>query len=347
MKRAILIAVTPLVLAAGFAIHGQAAPPPATGYHLARKIPLSGTASYWDYLFVDEAARRVYVSYGGDVVVVDADSGAEVSRLAGRKRVHGVAAAAGRVFVTDGEAGAVAVFDAGTGKPVGEVKAQEGPDAILYDPASRQIFAFNHRSGTATIIDPVALKVTATLPIGGTLEFGRADGKGNVWVNAEDKNQTVRLDSRKPEVKARFDLAPCKEPTGLAFDAKNRRLFVGCHNEMMAVLDADTGKVITTQPIGPGVDATDFDPATGNIFNSCGGGEGSLVVIHQDGPDKYSVVEKVATQRRAKTLAVDRKTHRVFISAASFEPPPAAAPANSRSRPTMIPGSFSLLVFEK
>jgi YVTN family beta-propeller protein len=258
-----------------------------------------------------------------------------------------MAAAAGRIFVTDGEAGAVAVFDASTGKPAGEVKTQEGPDAILYDPASKQIFAFNHRSGSATIIDPVALKVTATLPIGGTLEFGRADGKGAVWVNVEDKNQTVRIDSRKREVKAHWDLAPCQEPTGLALDAKNRRLFVGCHNEMMAVLDADSGKVITTVPIGPGVDATDFDPATGNIFNSCGGGEGSLAVIHQDGPDKYSVVENVATQRRAKTLAVDRKTHRVFISAASFGATPAATPATPRPRAAMIPGSFSLLVFEK
>jgi YVTN family beta-propeller protein len=258
-----------------------------------------------------------------------------------------VAAPAGKVFVTDGEAGAVAVFDAKTGKAVGEVKAEENPDGILYDPASKQIFAFNNHSGSATIIDPATLKVTATLPIGGKLEFGRADGKGTVWVNAEDRSQTIRIDSARRVVTARWDLAPCQEPTGMAFDARNRRLFVGCNNDMMAVLDADSGKVITTQPIGPGVDATDFDPATGNIFNSCGGGEGSLVVIHQDGPDSYRVVETISTQRRARTLALDRKTHRVFISAASFGPPPAATPANPRPRPAMIPGTFSVLVFER
>jgi DNA-binding beta-propeller fold protein YncE len=346
MKRAIVIAVA--ACAAGFAIRGQAAAPARPGYHLSKKIPLPGAASYWDYLFVDDAARRLYVSFGGDVVVVDADAGTVLSTLSGRKRVHGVAVApGGRLFVTDGEAGAVAVYDGKTGKSVGEVKAGENPDAILYDPASKQIFAFNHSGGTATIIDPATLKVTATLEIGGKLEFGRADGKGNVWVNAEDRSQTIWIDSHKRAVKARWALAPCQEPTGLAFDARNRRLFVGCNNEMMAVLDADSGKVITTLPIGPGVDATDFDPATGNIFNSCGGGEGSLVVLHQDGPDKYSPVENIATQRRARTLAVDHKTHRVFLSGASFAPPAAATAANPKPRPAMIPGSFGVLVFEK
>jgi YVTN family beta-propeller protein len=343
MKRALLLGLA--LLATGRAV----AATPGAGYKLARKIPLEGAGSYWDYLFVDDGARRVYVSFGGEVIVVDADSGAVVTKLAAGKRVHGIAVAApaGRVFVTDGEAGAVAVFDAKTGEPAGQVKAGQNPDAILYDPASRQIFAFNHSGGTATVIDPATLKVTATVDVGGTLEFGRADGKGTVWVNVEDKSQVVRIDSRKRKVTGRWDLAPCQEPTGLALDARKRRLFVGCGNSMMAVLDADKGQVITTVPIGPGVDATDFDPATGNIFNSCGGGDGSLAVIHQDGPDKYSLVENVPTQRRAKTLAVDRRTHRIFISAASFGPAPAASPTAPRPRPPMIPGSFSLLVFEK
>jgi YVTN family beta-propeller protein len=241
----------------------------------------------------------------------------------------------------------VGVYDEKTGKSVGEVKAGENPDAVMYDPASKQIFAFNNHGGTATVIDPKTLKVTATIEIGGKLEFGRADGKGNVWVNAEDKSEIIHLDSKKRTVLARWKLAPCEEPTGLAFDEKHRRLFAGCNNNMMVVVDADSGKVITTAPIGPGVDATAFDPATGDIFNSCGGGDGSLVVVHQDGADKYSVAQTIATQKRAKTLAVDAKTHRVFVTAGSFGPAPAATPENPKPRPPMVPGSFGVMIFQK
>ena len=317
------------------------------GYHLAQKVPVDGAASYYDYLFVDEPARRLYVSFGGEVVVFDADKLAPAGRLTGLKKVHGIATGEGRVFVTDGEADQVRVFGAKDGKPIGEVKAGKNPDAILFDPATKVVYAFNNHGASTTAFDATTLKVVATIELGGAPEFGRSDGKGMLWVNLEDKSEVVRIDTRKHMVSARFPLAPCEEPTGLAFDAKHRRLFVGCGNQKMAVLDADSGHVITTLPIGPGVDATDFDPATGDIFNSCGGGAGSLVVIHQDGPDAYQVTEVLATQKRAKTLAVDHKKHRVFLTGGTFGPAPAPTPSQPKPRAPLVPGSFTVFVFEK
>jgi YVTN family beta-propeller protein len=343
MKPASLFAIALLVVGTG----AHAATPPGGEYHLARKLPIEGAATYYDYVFLDAPSRRLYVTFGGDAVVFDADSGALLAKLAGHKKVHGVALAAGRLFVTDGEQNVVGAYDAKTGKPLGDVKAGENPDAIIFDPASKQIYAFNNHGGTATVIDPQTLKVAATIEIGGKLEFGRADGKGAIWVNAEDKSELIRLDSRKRTVTARWKLAPCEEPSGLAFDEKHRRLFVGCNNSLMAVVDADSGKVVTTVPIGPGVDATAFDPTTGDVFNSCGGGDGSLVVIHQDGADKYAVAQTIATTKRAKTLAVDPKTHRVFVTAGTFGSPPAATAENPKPRAAMVPGSFGVMVFER
>jgi YVTN family beta-propeller protein len=321
----------------------------APGYHQTKKVALPGAGTYFDYLFLDEDARRLYVSHGDAVDVLDADAVSVVGRLPGFKKVHGIAVAkpAGRVFVTDGETDQVRAFELPAGKLAGEITAGKDPDAIIYDPGSRQIIAMNNHGGSVSMIDPKTLKVTATLELGGAPEFGRADGKGTVWINLEDKSEIVRIDTRKKTVTAHWALAPCQEPTGLAFDAKHRRLFAGCGNKLMAVVDADKGKVVTTVPIGPGVDATDFDPKTGNVFNSCGGGDGQLVVVHQDGPDKYTVAETIPTQKRAKTLALDKKNHRVFLSAASFTPAPAATPENPKPRGAMVPGSFSLLVYEK
>jgi DNA-binding beta-propeller fold protein YncE len=319
----------------------------APAYHLSKKVPIAGDATYYDYLFVDEAARRLYVSFGGDVVIFDIDHDRLAGRLTGLKKVHGIAAGAGRLFVTDGSLNIVRAFDGKTLAPVGDVKTDANPDAILFDPASQQVFAFNHTGKSATLFDPTTLKVNATLELGGAVEFGRADGKGTVWVNLEDKSEMVRIDAKKRTVTAHWPLGPCEEPTGLAFDPKHRRLFAGCNNKLMAVVDADSGKVVTTVPIGPGVDATGFDPATGNIFNSCGDEDGSLVVIHQDGADKYRVLETHPTQKRAKTLAVDPRTHRVFLTAGQFGPAPPATAENPRPRAPIIPGSFSLLVWDR
>jgi YVTN family beta-propeller protein len=217
------------------------------------------------------------------------------------------------------------------------------PDAIIYDPASKRVFAMNGRSGSVTAIDGATGNVAGTIPVGGKLEFAAPDGEGHVYVNVENKSEEVELDSKQLTVLAHWPLAPCAEPSGLAIDAKHRRLFAGCGNKMMAVIDADSGKVVATPPIGVGVDADRFDPDTGYAFASCG--SGVLTVVHEDSPDKFSVVEDVPTQMGARTMALDTKTHEVFLVTAEFGPPPAATADHPHPRPTMVPDSFVVLVY--
>jgi len=216
------------------------------------------------------------------------------------------------------------------------------PDCIIYDPATKRVFAMNGRSGTATVVDAVTSTVVGTIQIGGKLEFAAADGAGHVYVNVENKSEEVEIDSKNLTVMAHWPLDPCKEPSGLAIDAKNRRLFAGCGNRMMAVVDADSGKVIATPAIGAGVDADAFDPATGFVFASCG--SGVLSVIHEDSPDKFSVVEDVPTQQGARTMALDPKTHEVYLVTGQFGPRPTPTPDNPRPFPTLVPDSFVALV---
>ncbi len=291
----------------------------APKYHLARQIAVPGELGYHDYLSLDDGGRRLYVSHENAVVVLDPGSGQVVTTLTGFKKVHGIVLAAGRAFVTDGGADRVRAFEvpegAGSWKSLGEATAGKNPDAITYDPASRHVFAFNHSGGSATVIDPATARTVATIDLGGgKVEAGQADGKGTVWVNVEDKNLIVRIDSRKNAVTGRWSIAPCQTPTGLGFDARHRRLFAGCEeNGKMVVVDADSGKVITSVPIGDGVDGTEYDPATGNIFNACA--DGTLTVVHQDGPDRYSILQTVETMKGARTLAVDHAKNRVFLPA--------------------------------
>jgi DNA-binding beta-propeller fold protein YncE len=309
------------------------------GYHVSKRIALPGTVSYYDYLTYDEGTRRLFVSHGDEVVVVDPESGQVTTRLTGFKKVHGIAVTANRAFVTDGGTNLVRAFDLKSWKLVGEAESGKNPDAITYDPASRLIVAVNHSGSSVTAIDPATVKVSATVDVGGKAESAQADGKGLVWVNVEDKNEIVQIDSRKKAVTARWSIAPCKTPTGLGFDPKNRRLFAGCEeNKMMVVVDADNGKVITHLPIGDRVDGTHYDAKTGNIFNACG--DGTLTVIHQDGPDQYSVLQNVETMKGAKTLSMDRLKNRVFLSAKA----PAAAGGGSGAAP---PGSLVVLVVEQ
>src|SRR5262249_42445205 len=227
-------------------------------------------------------------------------------------------------------------------KAIGKIKAGENPDAILYDPASKRVFAFNGRGQDATAIDAVNAEAIGTIKLGGKPEFAVSDEKGQVFVNIEDKSELVALDPKGLSVKARWPLAPCQEPSGLAIDRKNRRLFAGCDNKLMAVVNADSGKVITTVPIGEGVDANAFDPETGLAFASCG--EGVLTIAHEDSSDKYSVVDNVQTQRGARTMALDPKTHNLFLVTAKFGPPPAATAEKTRPRPSILPDSFVVLV---
>jgi DNA-binding beta-propeller fold protein YncE len=285
------------------------------GYEIINKIPIPGQGS-WDYLAVDEAARRLYVSHGTQVEVLDVDSGAIVGKIANTLGVHGIAIApeVGQGFVSNGQSSTITIFDLKTLTTMSEVPAGKKPDAIIYDPATQRVFAFNGGSDSATAIQAASGKVAGTIDLGGGPEFAVADGAGSVYDNLEDQNLVLKIDAGSLKVKEHWPTAPCASPSSMAMDRPNRRLFVGCRSKVMAVMDADTGQVITTLPIGDHVDATAFDPGTRLIFNS--NGEGTITVIREDGPDKYSVVENVKTLPRAKTMALDPKTHRLFLSTA-------------------------------
>jgi YVTN family beta-propeller protein len=284
-------------------------------YHIIKKIPVAGQGG-WDYLIVDEAARRLYVSHGTQVEVLDVDSGAIVGKIPNTLGVHGIAIAPdlGHGFVSNGQTSTVTVFDLKTLKTIGEVPTGKKPDGIIYDPTTSQVFAFNGGSDSVTVISAADGKVAGTIDLGGGPEFAVADGKGYVFNNLEDKSQVVKINSRTLAVEQRWPLAPCNAPSSIAMDRPNRRLFIGCRSKVMAVVDADSGKVITTVPIGDHVDATAFDPASGLVFNS--NGEGTITVVHQDALDKYSVIETVKTVPKAKTMAFDSKTHQLFLSTA-------------------------------
>jgi YVTN family beta-propeller protein len=295
------------------ALPAAATPPADGGYSVIKKIPIPGEGS-WDYLTVDEAARRLYVSHGTQVEVIDVDSLAIVGNIPNTQGVHGIAIAPdqGRGFVSDGKTSTVTIFDLKTLKSIADVPTGQKPDAIIFDPATSRVFAFNGGSNSATAIDAATGKVAGTVDLGGGPEFAAADGSGFVYDNLEDESLVLKIDSRKLTVEKRWPTAPCASPSSMAMDRANRRLFLGCRSRVMAVMNADTGQVITTLPIGDHVDATAFDEAAKLIFNS--NGEGTITVIHQDGPDKYSVVETVKTLPRAKTMALDPKTHRLFLS---------------------------------
>ena len=316
------------------------------GYHIIATYKLGGEGG-WDYLTVDAAARRLYISRATHVLVVDTDNGKSVGDIADTPGVHGIALAPelGRGFVSNGREGTVSIFDPKTLATSSKVKVGDNPDAILYDSATKRVFAFNGRSQDATALDAAKGTVLGTIKLGGKPEFAASDGKGEIFVNIEDKSELLAIDPNKLEVKTRWPLAPCTEPSGLALDRKNRRLFVGCDNKMMAVVNADNGKVITTLPIGEGVDATGFDDETNLAFASCG--EGVLTVVREESPDKFSVAESVPTQQGARTMALDSKTHNVWLVTAKFGPPPAAAPDNPHPRRSIVPDTFVALVIGK
>ena len=286
-----------------------------SGYHITKKIPVAGQGG-WDYLTVDESARRLYVSHGTQVEVLDVDSGEIVGKIANTPGVHGIAVAPelGRGFISNGQSSTVTIFDLKTLKAISEVPVGKKPDAIIYDPATSRVFAFNGGSNSATAIQAADEKVAGTVDLGGGPEFAVADGTGYVYDNLEDESLVLKINAKSLKVEQRWPTAPCASPSSIAMDRPNRRLFVGCRSKVMAVMNADTGKVIATLPIGDHVDATAFDADSRLIFNS--NGEGTITVIHQDSPDKYSVVENVKTSPKAKTLALDPKTHRLFLSTA-------------------------------
>lgn len=317
---------------------------PSAHYQLKQKFTLGGDGG-WDYLTYDAAGKRLFISRGTRVMVVDPSNGSVITEIPDTAGVHGIALAhdLGKGFTSNGRDNTVTVFDLKTLKETARIKLEGGvnPDAILYDAASKRVFTFNGRSNNATAIDAATDKLVGNIPLDGKPEFAAADGKGMVYVNIEDKNEITMIDTRKAAVVKSWPLAPCEEPSGLAMDHKHRRLFAGCHNKMMAVMDADTGKVVATVPIGEGVDANGFDPGTGLAFSS--NGDGTLTVAHQDSADKYTVVENAQTQKFARTMALDTNTHDVYLVTAEIEELP---PAEGQQRPrrSVKPGTFTLLV---
>src|SRR6201988_2863483 len=274
------------------------------GYHVVTTYKVGGEGG-WDYLTADASARRLYISRGTHVIVLDLDSGKHLGDIPDTPGVHGIALAPelGRGFTSNGREGTVSIFDIKTLALISKVRVGENPDAILFDPATKRVFTFNGRSSDSTAIDAASGKVLGTIKLDGKPEFAASDAKGGVFVNIEDKSELTAIDPNKLEVKAKWPLAPCTEPSGLSIDRKNHRLFVGCDNKMMAVVNADTGKVLATPAIGEGVDATAFDDEAGLAFASCG--EGVLTVVREESPGKFSVAENVPTQQGARTLALD------------------------------------------
>jgi DNA-binding beta-propeller fold protein YncE len=319
-------------------------------YHLLKKVALPSAprgTDYFDYITVDPEARRVYLSHGTEVQVLDADNYAVVGKVTGMKRCHGIALVKeiGKGFITDGEAQEVVIFDLATLKVMGKVKTnQPDTDSIIYDPASKHIFTFNGDSHNATVIDPVKQTVLKNLDLVGGVEFPVTDEKGMIYDNNKEKNDVVAIDSRDITVKARWPVAPAGQPVAMDMDRKTRRLFsAGRDPKMLVLMDADNGKVLQSFPITDGADAVSFDPETAMVFVSTE--EGMLHIFHEDTPNKLSVVQTVKTEYGAKTMGFDAKTHNLYLATTKFGPKPAPTAQEPDPDPPVIPGTFHLLVY--
>jgi DNA-binding beta-propeller fold protein YncE len=316
----------------------------ASGYHLIKKVKLGGVGG-WDYLEVDAATHRLFISRATHVIVVDPEQGKIVGDIPDTQGVHGIAFAAefNKGFTTNGRTSDSTIFDLTSLKVTGNAKTDKDTDAIIYDPFSKRVFTFNGDANTASAIDAASGTLVGTFPLGGGPEFGASDGKGKMFVNLEDKSALVKFDAKTLKIENTWPLAPCESPSGLAIDAAHEILVVGCHNKLMTFVDGNSGKVIGTVPIGQGVDANRFDPVTGYAFASCG--DGTITIAHEDSPTKFSAVETIQTQRGARTMALDYATHTVYTVTAEFGETPAVTPEHPRPRPAIIPDTFTLLVY--
>lgn len=332
MRRFLAITATAIILAA-FPAFAQ------KQFKVASRVKLGGDGG-WDYLTYDKDGDRLFITRGSHVMVVDTKTLKVTADIPDLSGIHGVALAPelNRGFISNGGDNTVTIFDLKTLKKLDSVKVGERPDAILYEPYSKHVFTFNARSHDSTVVDAANGKVLGTIPLGGKPEFPASDGKGKLYVNIEDKSQIAEVDVSKMSVLNTWSIAPCQEPSALALDMEHHRLFSGCDNKMMAVVDSGSGKVVTTVPIGEGVDAGRFNPKTKEIFMSCG--EGVLTVIHEESPDKYSVKQNLQTVRGARTMALDDDTDTAYLVTAQREDKPAAP----GQRPAMVPGSFELIV---
>ena len=311
----------------------------SSGYHLLKTIPIGGTEG-WDYVTMDSDARRLYIGRDDHIDVVDVDTGALLGRVAGLSHVHGMVLAPdlGRGFTSDGDSNTSTIVDLKTLKRIRTVATGKDPDSFVYDQLTKRVFIMNSAGNDVTVINAVDGKVAGTVPLDGQPEFGVADGEGKIFVNITDKNQIVEFDGKTLEVTHRWSLAPGEGPSGLAIDRQHRRLFSVCDNLMMVILDADTGKVIATPTVGAGTDASLFDPDTGNAFASAGG-SATLTVIHEDSPDRFSLVDNVPTQSGARTMALDTKTHNVLLVTARH--------GHGATHSQVLPNTFVVLVVGK
>jgi len=297
----------------------------AVNYQLLKKVPVPG-AGGWDYLSVDDAARRIYISHATQVEVLDADSFSLVGTIPNTPGVHGIAIAseAGRGYISAGKSDAVVPFELKTLKPLPEIKVGKKPDAIIFEPLTKRIYVMNGDSNNITVLNASDGSLAGTIDLGGGPEFAVSDGRGNLYVNLEENNETLHVDVNTMKVKNRWPLAPCATPTSLAMDVENRRLFVGCRSHHFAVLNADNGKVVFTAPIGERVDAGAFDAKTRLVYLSTG--DGKVFIFHQDSADEYSLSQEITTLKGAKTMGYDPKTRNVIV-------------------PTSDNGAMSVLVF--
>jgi len=326
------------------------AAPTAPHYELGHRFLLGGDGG-WDYVIWDPTGKRLFVGRSTRVQVLDVEKGALIAEIPNTPGVHGVALAQefGKGYTSNGQEGTSTVFDLKTLKETARIKLTgEGPDTIIYDPATRSVLTLNGRSNNITVIDPKTDRVTATIPLPGRPEEGKPDGSGRVYVNIEDQSEIAVVDVRAAKVISTWSLAPCEGPSALALDVAHRRAFSGCDNKLMAVSDLDQGKVVATAPVGDGVDGDGFDPGTQLAFTS-NGRDGTLTVIHEDSPDKYTVVETTPTQKYARTMALDPASHHIYLVTADLKVTPAPAGATGQAaRPhrEVLPDSFTVLVME-
>jgi YVTN family beta-propeller protein len=314
-------------------------------YQLVTEIPIGGEGG-WDILTIDSAARRLYLSHATKVVVVDLNTNTVAGEIADTPGVHGFVAVpeVQRGFSSNGKESKSSVVDLTTLKTVSKIDTGQNPDAIVYEPRHGEIYVFNHTGNSVTVINAKFGTVSATIPLGGNPEFAAVDETaGRVYCNIEDKSEVEVIDVDKHEVVAQWPLAPGEEPSGIALDARHHRLFSGCHNKMMVMLDTETGKVVDTVPIGAGVDGCAFDSTTLLAFASCG--DGTTTIVREEPPGKLTVLQTLKTERGARTMALDSKTHRIYLPSAQFQPPPSPSPGTSPARPSVLPNTLKLLVY--
>jgi len=333
-------------LASGaFLLCAAVLPLTAQSYHVTHTYALAGDGG-WDYLALDTVGHRLFIARQDRIIVVDPDGGKVLGEIGGLNRAHGVAFAyeAGHGFATSGADSTVTMFDLKTLRVLGHTIAAPDDDAVLYDPVTKRIFTFNGDAHSATVIDAVSGRRIGQIDLGAGPEFGVSAGDGKLYVNLEDKGAVAEIDAAAMRVTRQWSLAPCESPTGLAIDREHHRLFSGCRNQLMAISDATSGALVGTVPIGQGVDACRFDPGTQLAFAS--NGEGTLTVVHEDAPGRFTPVATIATKRGARTMELDLKSHRVFTATADFGPLPAATPEHPRPRPPVLPGTFALLILD-